>query len=92
MSLSDVARESGLALPNVSTAIKALITDGLAEKIDTVKSKRIYAVRMTKLGRKICDDFLENYLSKIDMELHRGLTEEESAINRKAMQIEEQNA
>lgn len=79
LTLSEISRAADVALPNVSVAVKALIEDGLIAQKEQ-KNKRICAVSMTENGRMICDDYLNNYLSRIDQRIYAGIPREKHMI------------
>ncbi len=90
MSLTQIAHEAGLALPNVSVGVKALLENGMIIQSDEERSKRIHAVYMSDFGRKICDDYLENYMERIDGTMYAGIsTETKKAVKMYYMQVAE---
>lgn len=76
MSLTSISHASDIALPNVSVGVQALIDNGMVEQSNQVKNKRIRAIQMTPLGRKICDDYLVNHVSRIKAKIYAGISDE----------------
>ncbi len=76
MSLADISRESGQALPNVSTAAKLLKANGLIICSPDAHDKRKYNVSLSPLGQELCNDYICNYLSLICKELYVGIEPE----------------
>ncbi len=76
MSLTKISRESDIALPNVSVGVQALIENKMIEQCDQLKNRRVRAVQMTPFGRKICDDYLENFACGIKSKIYEGISDE----------------
>lgn len=76
MSLADISRESGQALPNVSTAAKLLKENGLITCTPDAHDKRKYNVSLSSLGHELCNDYICNYLAPISADLYKGISSE----------------
>lgn len=76
MSLADISRESGQALPNVSTAAKLLKENGLITCTPDAHDKRKYNVSLSSLGHELCNDYICNHLSPICEKLYVGISPE----------------
>lgn len=92
LTFAEISRRSGQALSNVSVAANALQQDGLicCEKLEN--DRRKYAVVLSELGKKVCDDYLNHYLSHINDLLFDGFSVEEITCLTDSLERLEHNA
>lgn len=78
LTLVEISKRSGQALPNVSVAANALRKNELIICQRLEKDKRKYAVVLSEKGKHLCDEYLESYMPQICKILWNGISQEET--------------
>lgn len=76
ISLVDVARETGQAMPNVSVGVKELIKNGLVVSESMPGDKRRKMIALSAFGRELCDNYVAEDLPRICARLLDGIPDE----------------
>lgn len=76
LTLAEISKRSGQALPNVSVAASALRANEMILCEKTHKDKRKYSVTLSDKGRRVCDDYVANMLPMICDQLFEGISDE----------------
>ncbi len=92
LTLAEISRRGGQAMPNVSVAANELRANGLILCQRLADDRRKYAVELTALGRRVCDDYLTHHLPRIYEHLFAGFTSEERDALFRALEHLENNA
>ena len=92
LTLAEISKRSGQALPNVSTAAASLRENELIICQRLEKDKRKYAVVLSEKGKNLCDEYLQHYLPEICSILWEGVPQADFETTFRTMERAEANA